>query len=603
MQAIILQIVGLLIITTLIILFYSKPNIETIETKTYSKLIGVNFLFLVVGITTYIIAKLIGNFTLISVLQKIYMSVLTLLNLYSMFYCISIYDKEGKYNKLKKYLLITTIISILLIIIFPLNVVFDGVLLDGYGLSYDIALIHTILSFTFFLIIIIYFLTKKYSIKKLLPYITLIILYLVGFLIRGYCKELIFEGFFYSYILFIMYNTIENPDVKMAKELAFQKELSEESSKKTLSLIEDISDDLKTSIQDLEVISNTKIDKNNIEELNNTLSNFQEKSIKLSNKISSILDLAKIKSESKIVTYKYETIDMIDKLKQFLEVEKEDKFKLNVIVSDKLPLVLYGDESGVIKIVLYFFNLISSISNNKNISLVVEDIKVGNFSRLKFKFITNDKSILKYVIEDKETRELKLNKVNDINYEIIENLLEKMNGKITITKNEESINLTISVNQKLASEYDIISDKEENKNIKIKYHDYSNRRILIVDNNKLKIKEIKALLKPYNIETISTNTLSEMAGILSDNETFDMIIIDDIIPDSEINKFIKNQNDILNYIKKYARYNIITIIMVTKNNKNIEEKYIDCGFNDYIIKPVNKKNIDEILNKYFNTRK
>ena len=96
MQAIILQIVGLLIITTLIILFYSKPNIETIETKTYSKLIGVNFLFLVVGITTYIIAKLIGNFTLISILQKIYMSVLTLLNLYSMFYCISIYDKEEK---------------------------------------------------------------------------------------------------------------------------------------------------------------------------------------------------------------------------------------------------------------------------------------------------------------------------------------------------------------------------------------------------------------------------------------------------------------------------------------------------------------------------
>lgn len=126
---------GLLIITTLIILFYSKPNIETIETKTYSKLIGLNFLFLIVGISTYIIAKLIGNFTLISILQKVYMSILTLLNLYSVFYCISIYDKESKYNKLKKFLLIITIISILLIIILPLNVVFDGILLDGYGLS------------------------------------------------------------------------------------------------------------------------------------------------------------------------------------------------------------------------------------------------------------------------------------------------------------------------------------------------------------------------------------------------------------------------------------------------------------------------------------
>ena len=96
MQAIILQIVGLLIITTLIVLFYSKPNIESVETKTYAKLIGLNFLFLLVGISTYIVAKLIGNFTLICILQKIYMSILALFNLYSMFYCISIYDKEEK---------------------------------------------------------------------------------------------------------------------------------------------------------------------------------------------------------------------------------------------------------------------------------------------------------------------------------------------------------------------------------------------------------------------------------------------------------------------------------------------------------------------------
>ena len=165
------------------------------------------------------------------------MSILALLNLYSMFYCISIYDKEEKLSNLKKILLSITIISILLIIALPLNVIFEGDLLDGEGLSYDVALGHTILSFTFFLIITLYLLIKKYSLKKISPYIILIILYLIGFLIRSCYKELIFEGFFYAYILFIMYNTIENPDVKMAKELVFQKKLAEESSRKTLSLI------------------------------------------------------------------------------------------------------------------------------------------------------------------------------------------------------------------------------------------------------------------------------------------------------------------------------------------------------------------------------
>ncbi len=606
MQAIILQIVGLLIITTLIVLFYSKPNIESVETKTYAKLIGLNFLFLVVGISTYIVAKLIGNFNLINILQKTYMSILALLNLYSMFYCISIYDKEEKLSNLKKILSAITIISILLIIVLPLNVIFEGDLLDGEGLSYDVALWHTILSFTFFLIITLYLLIKKYSLKKISPYIILIILYLIGFLIRSCYKELIFEGFFYAYILFIMYNTIENPDVKMAKELAFQKKLADESSRKTLSLIEDMSEELKSSVKDLELISNTKIDKNNIKELNNVLSSFQENSVKLNDKISSILDLAVVKSEPRIVTYKYETLDMLDKLKQFLEIEKEDKIKLEMKISNKLPLVLYGDEAGIIKVVLYFFDLVSSILSKKNILLEIDDIKVGNFAKLRFKFITNDKSILNYVVEDKKTKKLKLKITNSINYEIINNLLDKMNGNITIIKDKDNINLILSINQRLISEYDIISKKEENRNIKIKYHNYSGKKLLLVDNNNLKLKEMKTLLKPYNIDVTVAQNLEEMGSKLSEDEIFDMIIIDDIIPNFEIDSFakeiIKDQNGILNYIKKQAKYNIATIIMVTPNNKKIEEQYIKYGFNDYIIKPVNKENIDKILNKYFKVK-
>lgn len=606
MQAIILQIVGLLIITTLIVLFYSKPNIESVETKTYAKLIGLNFLFLVVGISTYIVAKLIGNFNLINILQKTYMSILALLNLYSMFYCISIYDKEEKLSNLKKILSAITIISILLIIVLPLNVIFEGDLLDGEGLSYDVALWHTILSFTFFLIITLYLLIKKYSLKKISPYIILIILYLIGFLIRSCYKELIFEGFFYAYILFIMYNTIENPDVKTTKELAFQKKLAEESSRKTLSLIEDMSEELKSSVKDLELISNTKIDKNNIKELNNVLSSFQENSVKLNDKISSILDLAVVKSEPRIVTYKYETLDMLDKLKQFLEIEKEDKIKLEMKISNKLPLVLYGDEAGIIKVVLYFFDLVSSILSKKNILLEIDDIKVGNFAKLRFKFITNDKSILNYVVEDKKTKKLKLKITNSINYEIINNLLDKMNGNITIIKDKDNINLILSINQRLISEYDIISKKEENRNIKIKYHNYSGKKLLLVDNNNLKLKEMKTLLKPYNIDVTVAQNLEEMGSKLSEDEIFDMIIIDDIIPNFEIDSFakeiIKDQNGILNYIKKQAKYNIATIIMVTPNNKKIEEQYIKYGFNDYIIKPVNKENIDKILNKYFKAK-
>ena len=56
MQAIILQIVGLLIVLTLLIMFFSKPNVENTETKTYSKLLILNFIFSSIGIMTYFVA-------------------------------------------------------------------------------------------------------------------------------------------------------------------------------------------------------------------------------------------------------------------------------------------------------------------------------------------------------------------------------------------------------------------------------------------------------------------------------------------------------------------------------------------------------------------
>ena len=603
MQAIILQIVGLLIVLTLLIMFFSKPNVENKETKTYSKLLILNFIFISIGIMTYFVAHSTGNYTYIGILQKAYMSVLALLNMYSMFYCISIHDKNNKYQTLKNILFVITIISILLITFLPLNVIYEGDLLDGNGPSYDVAISHTILSFCFFIIVTIYFLIKKYSIKKILPYIILIILYLSGFFVRTFYKELIFEGFYYSYILFIMFSTIENPDIKMAKELSFQKELTLDSSKKTLELIEEMSNELKSTVKELEIIGNTKIDKNNMNEINNLLANFQDKAILLSDRISGILDLALVKSDTKHVSCKYETCDMLDRLKQLLMTEKNNHTtKLKIEIANDIPKVLYGDEEKNIKAVLFLFDFLSSIIENKNMKLEINSIKVGNFSKIRFNFITNDKAVQKYIVEDRYTKTLRISTYKNVKYEILKNLLARLNGTLIITKNEKSIIFSININQRVASEYDVISNKKENKNVKIGYKNFSGKRILIVDNNNLKLKELKVLLMPYNVEVETAHNLSEMCNSLNENKTFDLVFIDDIIPGNKISDFSKEVNkddNILYYLKRETKYPIATIVMTTQNSQNYEKKYLKLGFTDYIQKPINKKNLDDILNKYF----
>ena len=598
MQAIILQIVGLLIITTLVVLFFSKPNAKNIETKVYSKLILLDLTFILIGITTFVVAKLTGNITLIGVLQKIYMSILTILNLYSMHYCLAIYDKENKLVILKTILNIITLLAIIFIIILPLNVIFEGNLLDGNGWSYNVVIIHTIISFLFFFVITFYLILMKQSIKKVIPYIILMLLYVLGFIIRGFYKELIFEGFFYSFILFIMYNTIENPDVKIAKELSFQKSLAKSSSDKTLNLLNDISDELESSLLKLETFGNKKIDKNNIEELTNEISQFQNDSAKLSKKISNIIELAVVKSDKEMKEYKYETYNMLDKLKVLLKAENNN---LIIDVDKNIYPVLYGDDNNIIRSVLYLYNFIISITNDESLKLKINSNQVGRFSRLRFQFQVNS-SINQCIYEDKD-KQFKFKKTEDLNYQIIENILEKINGKIVIIKNKNNTIISLYVDQRIMTEYDIISKKQENRNIKINYNDYSNKRILIIDDSKVRMEEIKTLLRPYNVDVLTAYTLEGMYNILLSDETIDLILIDDIIPHFKINdttdEIIKSKDGVVSLIKRNTGYKIITVIMVTPSSNNMIRKYLNYGFDDYVLKPINKKNLDQILNKYF----
>ena len=469
MQAIILQIVGLLLIVTLIILFFLKPNVDNIETKTYSKLIILNFLFIIVGIFTYITANCFDNLKFVEILQKIYMSILTLLNMYSVLYCLAVYDRISNYKNLKKITIIITIIAILLILVLPLNVIVEGDLLDGEGLSYDVAIIHTLLSFLFFLIVLIHMLINKHTITKILPCVILIILYVLGFFIREFYKELIFEGFFYSYILLIMYNTIENPDVKMAKELTNQKRITDASSNKTKKMLEDLSVDIKTSIRNLEQLSNKKINNNNLEELNKRVSDFKDYSSKLSEQVTSVFDLAIINGNLNIKEYKYEVNDMLVQLNELLLIDKKcsnNKFLLEV--SKNIPMVVYGDKDNIKKLIIYFCDLISSLVNDKEIIIKFDSIQVGVFSRFRFKFELDDDTINKYISKNQDTNELEFLKKNDINYEIVSNLLKKFDGKMFLSNDKGKVVITLYVIQRLLTEYQIVSNKEENKNIKIK---------------------------------------------------------------------------------------------------------------------------------------
>lgn len=595
----------------LAIVYFSKKRVKLLENKMYSAMlicviVDSICVFLeksfVIGKTIDQVPTYIAN--IVCIMNKFDASSLIILTscLFLYIYIVTLNPDKEKFKLVNMLTFILNLIFIIAVFYFDVHLISDGTIISISGSSlyptYILCSIYTLLSFG------ITVTNLKNVTRKHIPLIATIIMFVFLIFIFYFNPYLTVISISLTFINFIMYFTIENPDVKMAKELAFQKELQEATSKKTIELIEDMSNDLKSSINKLEAFGNKKIDKNNVDELSKEFEDFQNESINLSNKISGVLDLALIKGETKSKENKYETYDMLDKLNQLLLVEQDNNAKLKIDISKSFPAVLYGDEDNVIRLVIYLYNLLSTINKDK-LSLQIDSLEVGRFLRLRFKFNVGFISISNYIHKNADTKELEFRKDDDLNFQIIEKLLKKFNGKIVVSEENKNHIITLNINQRLMTEYEIISNREENKNIKIDYHDFSGKRVLIVDDNKVKIKELKVLLKPYKLEIYDASSPIGVSDLLNKNATFDLVIIDDIISNYKLDEFtneiIRPKEDLLKTIDQ-ANYPISTIIMVTPNNKNMESKYIKLGFNDYIIKPITKENLDKLLVKNLNKK-
>ena len=579
--------------TTLIVLYFSKTNFDNIETRTYSKLLWINFSFIVIGVFTYIMAVTTANFTVIGFLQKIYMSTLTILNLYSMIYCISIYDKEDKYELLKKILFVVTGISILLIIVLPLNVILEGDLLDGEGLSYDVAIAHTVLSFIFFLLTTINFISKKHSIKKLFPFIILIVLYILGFLIRNYFKELIFEGFFYAYILLIMFNTIENPDVKMVEELTKAKRLSESANNEKSNFIYAITNDINNRLNDADKVYNNIKASKSFEETLYYIDDLKEIISSARMKLNQTIDISQMDIKHlNITNNKYDIRVLLDSVYTLVTQDINENIEFRLNVSEEIPNKLYGDSIKLKQILISLLNNSIKYTEKGFIELRVNSIIKNDICRLIITVEDSGKGIDIYKQNEimSNHNELSDNDIdelegNNVNLKVIRKMVSVIGGTFTIDTNKfNGTTITISLDQKV-----LYKDKsKEEKQIDEYSEEFkSQKKCAIVTLNKEDAKQIKAIYKKDNYRVFEFDGTKKLLDLLRNNEQYDVIYIDEYMEKIDARNFISKIKSIDNFNSK---------LYVISENKDIKtrKELLTSGFAGVVYSPVIKKDI--ILN-------
>ena len=181
---------------------------------------------------------------------------------------------------------------------------------------------------------------------------------------------------------------------------------------------------------------------------------------------------------------------------------------------------------------------------------------------------------------------------------ITKSLTEMMGGKINVQSQfgHGSI-FVVHLPQKISKLSKDISDKELSNTLDSYLNrnnliDYSNKRILIVDDNKLNIKVAKRALSSFNMIIDECYDGEECINKVNESNNYDLILMDIMMPNM-------SGETALRKLKENSSFKTPVIALTADAVSGAKEKYLSEGFVDYISKPFSRDQIKEKLDVIF----
>ena len=623
METLLLPFVALLLEILLIVIFFSNERDDNSETKTYSYLLLVNFIDIIISIASYIYAKKVGDPFVIGLLQKVYMSLLVLLTVYINCYNIKLIKFKPNVEKflIKAYHLSFFIITIICFLL-PLNVVNYGNVLDGHGLAYDVVLISIIMYLASIIIFAIIIFKKNIrEFKKNIPFACLIVFYIISIFLRQYFPNVMFENFLFSYIFIIMYFTIENPDLKMLKEVTIAKNQAERSNRAKSDFLSSMSHEIRTPLNAIVGLSEDiasyreKVPKEVVEDTED-IRNASQTLLEI---VGNILDINKIEAEKmEIVENPYRLKDEITRMCKVTATRIGDKhidFKLNI--AEDIPYELIGDKVHVKEIINNLLSNSIKYTEQGQINLNVKCVNdyFNNISNIIITCQDTGRGIKSEYINKLFTKFERLDIERNTTAEgtglglaITKALVEMMGGKINVQSQfGQGTIFMVQIKQKISKISAPMTEKELLDTAKILYNNknssesnlqstnigsYAGKRVLVVDDNKLNIKVAIRALKNFDLLLDECNDGQECLNKINSGEKYDLILMDIMMPNM-------SGETALVELKKNKSFDTPVIALTADAIAGAKEKYINVGFVDYIAKPFSREQIKEKLDLVF----
>ena len=588
MYSICFTIAGVIFSILLFIIYSFKTNFSISENKIYHSIIITTIITGLIEIYAFILVRnnIPENSNLyLFALKFLFLGFVTWLYLFTLYTVIVTLKLKDKDNDKYRIILVIssiifTILSIITIIL-PISINKVGDLLLPTGSGVEVIYLLAVLCFIIMIIAIISN-HRELKNKKYYPVYFLLAILGIMILIQKIFPDLLLINFSLSIIIYIMYFTIENPDIKLSKELKYTKELLNKRNELASNTINNLIISIKEPLTEIANFSNKKINKNNISLSLEEIKELQKTTLSLVDKVNKVMDITRIESSDySIKERKYQTSNLIDNIKGILEKNNKE---VNYEIST-LPKVLYGSDTNIVQTFSYLVDFISKNFENYTLSIKISNLLVRNKCHLKFSLVVDSKynNLDMYEKDNKYTLSNK-----SIEYEIYEKLIDLQRGHNFISKDGSKVIFEFSLYQR-QEEVKEINDNEE-----IEYFDASDKNILVALNSHNDIRNLSELLMNYNVNITTAGSVNELNELLSSNKTFDLVFLSEHIYGID-NYDIKNTNDFkkaINKLSLVAGYKL-EIVLVTLNDyqkENIE----------YLTLPISKTKLDDILVKYLN---
>ena len=410
-------------------------------------------------------------------------------------------------------------------------------------------------------------------------------------------------GIIIKYMI-ILYKKEKEKNIKQKELLEKAKSAAEEANKAKSDFLTNMSHEIRTPINIIMGISDIAAQKDLAPDVRENINAIRIASQNLLDIVNDILDFSKI--ESGLMQLEPENFDMHLLRMEIIAGANAKRTNKNIELIEEIapgiPRYFYGDRSKIRQCVSNVLNnavkytyegyvkiktdyeingddvLLTSVISDTGIGIKPEDIEriFDNFNRVDL--------IKNRTVEG-----------TGLGLAITKRLMDSLGGEISVeSEYGKGTSFTMTFPMKIVTDEEIIKKLNENNIINDNISDdflIPSANILVVDDNGMNLKVMRGLLKKFNPQVDFAPSGQKCIEKVM-NKKYDLIFLDHMMPEMD-------GIETLHKLKEIEGFDTPVIALTANAIQGVEQLYLSEGFDKYLSKPVNLKQIRTCLECYF----